>query len=201
MSAHPAGPRHAEGEQHTAMSSAPPANPTELASNVWPRNASRGADGEVTLAGLAVSELAEQYGTPLFVIDEDDFRSRCRDMAAAFGGAARVHYASKAFLCTEVARWIKDEGLGLDVCSAGELAVALRAEFPPERIALHGNNKSEAELAQAVQAGVGHIVVDSMIEIDRLDAIMRPGRRGARRAGASHRRRRGTHSRVHLHRA
>lgn len=113
MSAHPAGPRHAEGEQHTAMSSAPPANPTELASNVWPRNASRGTDGEVTLAGLAVSELAEQYGTPLFVIDEDDFRSRCRDMAAAFGGAARVHYASKAFLCTEVARWIKDEGLGL----------------------------------------------------------------------------------------
>ncbi|AMU20530.1 diaminopimelate decarboxylase [Mycobacteroides abscessus] len=171
MSAHPAGPRHAEGEQHTAMSSAPPANPTELASNVWPRNASRGADGEVTLAGLAVSELAEQYGTPLFVIDEDDFRSRCRDMAAAFGGAARVHYASKAFLCTEIARWIKDEGLGLDVCSAGELAVALRAEFPPERIALHGNNKSEAELAQAVQAGVGHVVVDSMIEIDRLDAI------------------------------
>ncbi|MFT8181259.1 diaminopimelate decarboxylase, partial [Mycobacteroides chelonae] len=110
MSAHPAGPRHAEGEQHTAMSSAPPVNPTELAPNVWPRNASRGANGEVTLAGLTVSELAEEYGTPLFVIDEDDFRSRCRDMAAAFGGAARVHYASKAFLCTEIARWIKDEG-------------------------------------------------------------------------------------------
>jgi diaminopimelate decarboxylase len=107
----------------------------------------------------------------LFVIDEDDFRSRCRETAAAFGGGVNVHYAAKAFLCSEIARWIKEEGLSLDVCSGGELAVALHANFPPERITLHGNNKSVAELTAAVKAGVGHIVLDSMIEIERLDAI------------------------------
>ena len=117
-----------------------------LAPNVWPRNAVRGADGVVSIAGVPVTELAAEYGTPLFVIDEDDFRSRCRDIADAFGGGEHVRYAAKAFLCTEVARWIDEEGLSLDVCSGGELAVALHADFPPERIALHGNNKSVAEL-------------------------------------------------------
>ena len=107
----------------------------------------------------------------MFVIDEDDFRSRCREIAAAFGGGANVHYAAKAFLCSEIARWIDEEGLSLDVCTGGELAVALHAGFPPERIALHGNNKSVAELTAAVKAGVGHVVLDSMIEIERLDAI------------------------------
>ncbi len=112
----------------------------------------------------------------MFVIDEDDFRSRCRDMAEAFGGGRNVRYAAKAFLCSEVARWIDQEGLSLDVCSGGELAVALHAGFPPERIALHGNNKSIAELTAAVKSGVGHVVLDSMTEIDRLDASpVRPG--------------------------
>jgi len=142
-----------------------------LAPNVWPRNAVRGADGEVSLAGVPVTRLAEEYGTPLFVIDEDDFRSRCRDIASAFGGGDHVRYAAKAFLCSEIARWIDEEGLSLDVCSGGELAVAMNANFPPERIALHGNNKSVAELAAAVKAGVGHVVLDSMTEIDRLDDI------------------------------
>ena len=143
----------------------------ELSPQVWPRNASRGDDGEVTLAGVKVGELAEKYGTPLFVIDEDDFRSRCRDMARAFGPDAKVHYASKAFLCGEIARWVADEGLSLDVCSGGELAIALHADFPAERIAMHGNNKSVAELAAGVAAGVGHVVLDSSIEIDRLDRV------------------------------
>jgi diaminopimelate decarboxylase len=142
-----------------------------LAPNVWPRNAVRGADGEVSVAGVPVTRLAEEYGTPLFVIDEDDFRSRCRDIASAFGGGDHVRYAAKAFLCTEIARWIDEEGLSLDVCSGGELAVAMNANFPPERIALHGNNKSVAELAAAVKAGVGHVVLDSMTEIDRLDDL------------------------------
>jgi diaminopimelate decarboxylase len=142
-----------------------------LAPNVWPRNAVRGADGEVSVAGVPVTRLAEEYGTPLFVIDEDDFRSRCRDIASAFGGGDHVRYAAKAFLCSEIARWIDEEGLSLDVCSGGELAVAMNANFPPERIALHGNNKSVAELAAAVKAGVGHVVLDSMTEIDRLDEI------------------------------
>ena len=142
-----------------------------LAPNVWPRNAVRKPDGVVTIAGVPVTRLAEEYGTPLFVIDEDDFRSRCRDIAAAFGGGEYVRYAAKAFLCSEVARWIHQEGLALDVCSGGELAVALHADFPPERIALHGNNKSVDELTAAVKAGVGHVVLDSTTEIERLDAI------------------------------
>jgi diaminopimelate decarboxylase len=142
-----------------------------LAPNIWPRNLSRGSDGVVDVAGVAVTDLAEQFGTPLFVIDEDDFRSRCREMAAAFGGGANVHYAAKAFLCTEIARWVADEGLSLDVASGGELAVALHAGFPAGRIALHGNNKSIDELTQAVRAGIGYVVVDSMTEIDRLESV------------------------------
>ncbi|WP_024802483.1 diaminopimelate decarboxylase [Nocardia sp. BMG51109] len=173
MSAHPAGPRHAE-IPHAPNLPERPANPAqliELPANVWPRNATRDADGVVRLAGVPVTELAERYGTPLFVVDEDDFRSRCRDMLRAFGDDARIHYASKAFLCGEVARWVRDEGLYLDVCSGGELAVALYADFPAHRIALHGNNKSVAELEQAVSAGVGQVVVDSLIEIDRLEQV------------------------------
>ncbi|WP_405489746.1 diaminopimelate decarboxylase [Nocardia sp. NBC_00511] len=178
MSAHPAGPRHADIPHAPVLAERPsaPAQMIELPGNVWPRNASRDADGVVQLAGVPVHELAAEYGTPLFVIDEDDFRSRCRDMVRAFGDGARVHYASKAFLCGEIARWIRDEGLHLDVCSGGELAVALHAGFPAERIALHGNNKSVPELEMAVTAGVGDIVLDSLIEIERLEAV-------AKRAG------------------
>jgi diaminopimelate decarboxylase len=173
VNAHPAGPRHAEEIHHAAV---PPRPQTaqellRLAPNVWPRNAFRGDDGVVTVAGVAVTELAEVYGTPLFVIDEDDFRSRCRQIAAAFGGGRNVYYAAKAFLSSEIARWVDEEGLSLDVSTGGELAVALHAHFPAERIALHGNNKSVAELTTAVKAGVGHVVVDSMTEIERLDAV------------------------------
>jgi diaminopimelate decarboxylase len=105
-------------------------------------------------------------------VDEADFRSRAAEFAASFG-AGSVHYAAKAFLCTEVARWVAEEGLSLDVASGGELAVALRADFPPERIAMHGNNKSVAELVAAVESGVGRVVIDSFHEIARLDAIAR----------------------------
>ncbi len=173
MIAHPAGPRHAEEMSHAGA----PARPQTtdelllLARNVWPRNLVRDAGGEVSIAGVSVTELARRYGTPLFVVDEDDFRSRCREIAEAFGGGSNVRYAAKAFLCSEVARWIEQEGLSLDVCTGGELAVALHAAFPPERIALHGNNKSVVELTLAVKSGVGHVVLDSMTEIERLDAI------------------------------
>ncbi|MFD4467716.1 diaminopimelate decarboxylase [Rhodococcus sp. NPDC058505] len=173
MNAHPAGPRHADIPHAPGLPPRPtaPAQMTALPAAVWPRGAARGADGVVRLAGVPVTDLAERYGTPLFVIDEDDFRSRCRDMARAFGGADRVHYASKAFLSAEIARWVADEGLSMDVASGGELAVALHGGFPAERITMHGNNKSVAELRAAVSAGVGHIVLDSMQEIDRLDAV------------------------------
>ncbi|WP_405179844.1 diaminopimelate decarboxylase [Nocardia sp. NBC_01377] len=173
MSAHPAGPRHAEIPHAPNLAERPsdPRQMINLPANVWPRNASRDDDGAVRFAGVPVRDLAAEYGTPLFVIDEDDFRSRCRDMVRAFGPDARVHYASKAFLCGEIARWIRDEGLSLDVCSGGELAIALHAGFPAQRIALHGNNKSVDELETAVRAGVGHVVVDSLIEIERLEAV------------------------------
>ena len=173
MNAHPAGPRHAE-EVHHGSSAPPPSTAAELlalAPNVWPRNLIRDADGTVRIAGVTVTELAREFGTPLFVVDEDDFRGRCREMAHAFGGGENVHYAAKAFLCGEIARWIHDEGLSLDVASGGELAVALHAGFPAERITMHGNNKSVTELTAAVTAGVGHVVLDSLTEIDRLDAV------------------------------
>jgi diaminopimelate decarboxylase len=173
VNAHPAGPRHSESAHTSAAPPCPQASEDllALAPNVWPHNAVRAEGGEVSIAGVPVTELAQRYGTPLFVIDEDDFRSRCRAIAAAFGGGEHVRYAAKAFLCTEVARWVDEEGLSLDVCSGGELAVALHADFPPERIALHGNNKSVDELTAAVKARVGHVVLDSMTEIERLDAI------------------------------
>lgn len=173
MIAHPAGPRHAE-EVHHAGAPPRPQSPSELsllAPNVWPRSTARGADGVVSIGGVAVTDIAAEFGTPTFVVDEDDFRSRCREIADAFGGGENVRYAAKAFMCTEVARWIAEEGLSLDVASGGEMAVALAGGFPAERIALHGNNKSVAELTAAVKAGIEHVVVDSMIEIDRLDEI------------------------------
>ena len=174
MNAHPAGPRHAEVPHAPSLPERPtdPSEMTTLPPHVYPRGAHRGEDGIVTLAGVSVRDLAETYGTPLFVVDEDDFRSRCRDMRGAFG-SARIHYASKAFLCSEIARWVAEEGLSLDVCSGGELAVALHGGFPASRIAMHGNNKSVAELEAGVQAGVGHIVLDSLTEIERLDSVAR----------------------------
>lgn len=171
---HPAGPLHAEVHPHADTAGRPPSTADDLDrlhAGVWPRNASRGPDGIVRLAGVDVRELAETYGTPLFVVDEDDFKSRCAEHARAFGDPALVHYASKAFLCTEVARWVAEQGLSLDICSGGELAVALRAEFPAGRITFHGNNKSLSELEAALDAGVGAIVLDSFYEIARLADI------------------------------
>ncbi len=170
MRAHPAGPRHADvvPERHAT---APPLDLNFLDPKVWPRHASRGDHGQIEVAGSDLRDLAAEFGTPLMVMDERDFRSRCHDFADAFGSAAAVHYAAKAFLCGEIARWLDAEGLGLDVCTEGELAVALRAGFPASRIAFHGSNKSERELRTAVAAGIGAIVVDSYHEIARLVEI------------------------------
>jgi diaminopimelate decarboxylase len=122
------------------------------------------------LRGHDVRDLAADHGTPAFFLDEEDLRSRCRDYREAFG-AATVFYAAKAFLTRAVARWVADEGLGIDVCTGGELAVALQAGFSGERILFHGNNKSVEELAAALEAGVGRIVVDSFDEIERLQHL------------------------------
>ena len=144
---------------------------TGLPAHVWPRNAARGADGVVSIAGVALTDIAERFGTPVMVVDEDDFRSRCRDMARAFGGPEHVHYASKAFLTRTIARWVEEEGLSLDVASENELRIALMADFPAARITAHGNNKDDAFLRACVDEGVGHVVLDSDQELERLDAI------------------------------
>ncbi|MFJ7245345.1 diaminopimelate decarboxylase [Kitasatospora sp. NPDC098652] len=169
-SAHPAGPRHGDvlPEGHYQ---APPADLNALDPKVWSRTVARDAEGVATVGGIDVKRLAAEFGTPAYVLDEEDFRSRARAWRDAFGTDADVYYAGKAFLSKAVVRWLHEEGLNLDVCSVGELAVALAAGMPPERIALHGNNKSVDELEHAVKTGVGHIVVDSYEEIERLAAI------------------------------
>ncbi|MDT4892069.1 MAG: diaminopimelate decarboxylase [Pseudonocardiales bacterium] len=167
-SAHPAGPKHGGVIAETHVAGAPE-DVNGLDAAIWPSSATR-VDGVLHIGGAAVSRLAAEHGTPAFILDEQDLRERARAYAAAFGGVS-VYYAGKAFLCRAVARWIADEGLGLDVCTGGELAVALAADFPAERIGVHGNNKSAAELARAVDARVGHVVLDSFTEIERLAEI------------------------------
>ncbi|MFQ6194025.1 diaminopimelate decarboxylase [Streptomyces sp. NPDC000405] len=169
-SAHPAGPRYADvlPEGHYV---APPTDLNELDPRVWSRTVARGDDGVVTVGGMDVKRLAEEFGTPAYILDEDDFRARCRAWRDAFGPDADVFYAGKAFLSRAVVRWLHEENLNLDVCSGGELATALDAGMPAERIALHGNNKSTDEITRAVDAGVGRIVVDSFQEIVRVAHI------------------------------
>jgi diaminopimelate decarboxylase len=168
-SAHPAGPRHGDvlPEGHYA---APPADLNLLDPKVWSLTVARDeATGAVTVAGLDVRALAEQFGTPAYILDEEDFRSRCRAWQQAFSHVdADVYYAGKAFVSRAVVRWLHEEGLNVDVCSGGELTVALSAGMPPERIAFHGNNKTVAELEYAVKSGIGHVVVDSFEELVRL---------------------------------
>src|SRR3954449_6867415 len=182
MGAHEAGALHAPGYGGVACLPPwlrPPADVDELLPQLWASSVVRGSDGAVRVGGVDVRSLAETYGTPAYVLDERDFRARAaafRDaFAAAFAplGGGDVFYAGKAFLCTEVARWIAADGLGLDVCTGGELAVALRAGVPGERIGLHGNNKSDAELRRALDAGIGRIVVDSLEEVDRVADLAR----------------------------
>ncbi|MDQ0735446.1 diaminopimelate decarboxylase [Arthrobacter agilis] len=149
-----------------------PADQARLDAKLWAEDVDRGADGVVRVDGVPVTDLAAQYGTPLFVVSERDFRTRAATFRDAFDeafadlcGGVDVFYAGKSFLCTEVAHWVREEGLGLDTCSGGELAVALRAGLPGSRLGLHGNNKSAAEIVRAIDAGLGRIVVDSIQEV------------------------------------
>ncbi|HET8929129.1 MAG TPA: diaminopimelate decarboxylase [Acidimicrobiales bacterium] len=135
-----------------------------------PDSATTDADGALVLGGVAVAELAERYGTPLFVYDEAHLRARCREAVAAFGPG--VSYASKAFWCVAMARLVSEEGMSVDVSTGGELHVALAAGVPTARLTLHGNNKSDAELTRAMRAGVGRIVVDSFDEMDRIERLV-----------------------------
>jgi len=132
--------------------------------------------GHLMIGGVSATQLATEFGTPLFVIDEADFFDRAsawRDaLQSAFGDrAGTVYYAGKSFLCKEITRWLNVVGIGLDVCTGGELAVAKAANFPMSRVEMHGNNKSESEIRSAIEAGVATIVIDSFMEIDRVGAI------------------------------
>ncbi|MGL5856927.1 MAG: diaminopimelate decarboxylase [Angustibacter sp.] len=184
MRAHEAGALHAEGYAAPSWLR-PPDDVDALVPQLWARTVRRADDGALEVGGVSVAEIAADHGTPAFVVDEADFRARAREFAVAFDaafadlcGGADVFYAGKAFLCAAVARWVTGEGLRLDTCSGGELAVALRAGLDPARIGLHGNNKSDAEIARALDAGIGRIVLDSLAEIDRVaDAA---GQRGVR---------------------
>lgn len=169
-SAHPAGPRHADvvPEGHYT---APAADLNSLDPKVWAQTVGRNADGVVTVGGIEVTRLAEEFGTPAYFLDEADFRARCHAWRGAFGSDADVFYAGKAFLSRAVVRWLHEEGLNLDVCSGGELATALAAGMPADRIAFHGNNKTEGEIERAIEAGVGRIVLDSFQEIVRVAHI------------------------------
>src|SRR6202035_4611263 len=126
-------------------------------------------NGHLRVGDIDLLDLAAEFGTPLFVYDEQHLRQRCHDAVAAWGDG--VAYATKAFLCQAMARLAHEEGMWLDVSTGGELHVALSAGVPPDRLVLHGNNKSYAELTRAIELGVGRIVVDSFDEIDRLERL------------------------------
>ena len=130
MRTHEAGALHADVSEPLPGPLPPPDDPGRLAPAIWPVTATRGDGGALVLGGVDLRDLATEHGTPAYVLDEADLRSRCRDFVAAFDGAD-VHYAAKAFCATAVLRWVAEEGLGLDVCTGGELATALRAGVPP----------------------------------------------------------------------
>ena len=143
---------------------------------IWPKSAQIDSkSGELSLGGIPVSQLIREYGTPVFILDEDDFRSRGlkfkESLTKFFGANSDVYYASKAFTSITTAKWLAEDGLNVDVCTGGELAVALAAKFPPDRIEVHGNNKSVTEIEEAIKVGVRFIVADSLIELDRINSI------------------------------
>ncbi len=155
-----------------------PGDVNRLNGALWARDVLRSSAGALTVAGVSVAELAAQFGTPLYVVSEDDFRARARSFRSAFNAAFKdlcggvdVYYAGKSFLCSEIAHWVSEEGLRLDTASGGELAVAMRAGLHGRQLALHGNNKSDAEINRALDVEVGRIVVDSLDELRRVGAL------------------------------
>jgi diaminopimelate decarboxylase len=146
-----------------------------LDAKIWPKSLLRDSEGNLEIGGVAVGDLVAQFGSPLYVLDKTEFFNRAEEIKKAFGDcatshgtSAKIYYASKAFLSTEIVRWVDELGMNIDVSSGGELAVALAAGINPSRIGLHGNNKSHAEIGKAVSNGVGVIVIDSEIEIERI---------------------------------
>jgi diaminopimelate decarboxylase len=147
-----------------------------LTGGVWPAGAQVAETGDLIIGGVSMTRVAAAFGTPAYVLDEAEVRRRCRAYRAALPGV-EISYAGKALLTRAVARWVREEGLGLDVCSAGELAVARRAGFPAERITLHGNAKTPEDRKAVVAGHVGRVVVDSLDEIGQLGAVAPAGQR------------------------
>lgn len=152
-----------------------PTDASALTARIWPASATRTDDGELVVGGIAASDLVAQFGTPLYVVDERDVQSRAVRVRNAFteaferiGTRAHVYYAGKAFLTTQVAAWMVEADLRVDVCTGGELAVALAGGVDPALLGFHGNDKSDAEIARAVEVGVGTIVLDSHEEVQRV---------------------------------
>ena len=144
-----------------------------LPTYLLPDNAEVGADGNLSIGGVSLVDIARDYGTPAFVYDEAHLEARCREAVDAFGDG--VAYATKAFLCKAMAKLAYDAGMRLDVASAGEMHVVLSAGVPADRLVFHGNNKSRAELKMAIEAGIGHLMLDSFDEIDRIEALWNEG--------------------------
>lgn len=155
----------------------PRTDTADLEEKLFPTDTERLSDGTLSIGGVAVTELAEEYGTPLYVLSEEDFRARARAFRDAFTAAfapeaeVDVFYAGKAFLSVAAAQWAADEDLNIDTASGGELAIALAAGVDPRRIGLHGNNKSAAEIHRALDAGVGRLIVDSLDELELVSQI------------------------------
>ncbi|MFB6819790.1 diaminopimelate decarboxylase [Streptomyces sp. NPDC056347] len=158
----------------TAVPPSPAAARTDL--SVWPASARPAPDGDVAVGGVPLAKAAERFGTPLYLLDEHEVRERCRTYLRSFPDTD-VLYAAKAFLCHALLHWVREEGLGLDVCSAGELEYAVAAGFPSDRIVLHGNAKSPQDLEAALRLGVGRVVIDSAWEIARIAAPVPAGTR------------------------
>ncbi|WP_432572835.1 diaminopimelate decarboxylase [Kineococcus sp. SYSU DK005] len=180
---HEAGQLHSPGSSSIAYVPAwlrPPGDVNELLPQLWARTVERGGDGALRVGGVSVLDLAAEHGTPLYVVDELDFRSRATAFRDAFAdafadlcGGADVYYACKAFIATGVARWLAQDGLGLDAASSGELELGLRGGVPGGRIVVHGNNKSRGEIEKALRAGVGRVVVDNLQEVDTVADVAR----------------------------
>ena len=166
---HEAGWAHAPGALRAPSWLREPSDPNALVSHLWSQTAHK-ENGVLSVGGLPLTDLVAEHGSPAYVLDEADFRTRARAFRDAFADYD-VFYAGKAFLCTTVARWVAEEGLCLDVCSGGELTVAERAGFDMAQVGFHGNNKSVDEIERAVTLGVGRIILDSFHEIERVAEI------------------------------
>lgn len=165
---HIAGSIHADVAQSGPQWLTLPTDLNLLQQQLWPEGTRRDEQGRIVIQGVPLTELASRHGTPVYVIDESDFRARARAFRDSFAGW-QVYYAGKALLTRAIARWVAEEGLGLDVTTMGEMRIALAGGMPAERLGFHGNNKSFDEIRFALSQGVGRIIVDSFNEIDRIE--------------------------------